>query len=59
MASKPEGVIIQFPGVKPPKERVCSNCDHASFSNYGIFCMQFMEMVDDPVAKECEEYEPN
>lgn len=50
-----EGEVVSLP-IKPPR---CDDCDHASFSSYGIFCLEFREEIWNPkVAEECAEFLP-
>ena len=52
-----KSIVIEFPvKIKPP---LCSNCDHAALSSYGVYCMLFNENIDfETVAQECEEFDP-
>jgi hypothetical protein len=49
--------VIEFPvKITPP---LCSNCDHAALSSYGVYCMLFNEnIMSETVAAECEEFDP-
>lgn len=50
-----ESNVIDFP-LKPP---ICDNCDHASFSGHGIFCLEHREEIwNAQVAEDCESFLP-
>jgi len=49
------GEVFTLP-IPPPR---CDDCDHASFSSHGIFCLMFREEIwNSKVAEECEEFLP-
>lgn len=51
--------IIRLPIAPQEEERVpvCSDCDHAAMSHYGVYCTYFNEYVEEPVAADCNLFE--
>jgi hypothetical protein len=49
------GDVVPFP-IKTPS---CDDCDHASFSTHGLFCLFFREEIwRTSIAEECDEFLP-
>ena len=47
------------PELRVVKDRVCSNCDHATIGPYGVHCTIFHEDIHvETVAENCEMWEP-
>lgn len=38
--------------------QICSECIHGALGNFGVFCTEFKEWVEEEVARECGLFEP-
>lgn len=46
-----EAEVIRLPVVE--QKQSCADCEHVAFSQYGSYCTEFHEYVDDSVAEDC------
>lgn len=42
----------------PLPPRICSRCEYGYIGSYGVYCIQYQEMIDfESCAQDCESYE--